>query len=677
MKRKTKRIISFSTAMALSFIITGTSFADNAALTVAVGSSVTFTATEFSKSLVGKSTKTTVNNTGENTAAVEGSSYDESNSDPYTDIISFLEKLDYSNEHWYEDAKENIHAGLKETTMTQDEIDELVNAISKSVFNPGGVSYEYETSNTSYISGYEDESSEVTEEVVVPGSTEIVTGMDYTTVEIDPYATKTVSVPKTPGSKIIPGESWVDYQDGMTYVNVNTGFYYNKMYVMTNTNGEITNIGVAEDITDDVDETNTVTDGATFSSGYMDSADGLIHRSLGLDTNMMALPQIYTTSDNVLIQIGTGAVNVAVEAGELIVEGGETAISGLVSVFGLLGGLIGSIWTGSNAAIDKAKEAGYDSVTEYVRASLFGVEYQYDYKPELKKIDPDPVLEDTEYEEKEILDATAYKVLTGKTDDMVIEIPELSTSYSYVTHNYEPIVSEETILTKITREWPDTTYDELTDEQKQFIDDYIQASSGYKVDVDLPITIVDQETYGERYNTILKYFQSLSGADTVTIQKVTEVNQYQGGTQQTVQIGANGFNWVIQNIDTGETIYRSSGGNTMSYSFDSKGYYYVEASQSIIQCTADVVYQTAVERWIIKETGQEIAVRTKTETIYKNTTNNQYADGYNSFTAGGAYGYLAAAYYVTVNKNGSGSGGNSTDLSFDTGVNKYKTNRIE
>ena len=675
MKRKTKRIISFSTAMALSFIITGTSFADNAALTVAVGSSVTFTATEFSKSLVGKSTRTTVNNTGENTAAVEGSSYDESNSDPYTDIISFLEKLDYSNEHWYEDAKENIHAGLKETTMTQDEIDELVNAISKSVFNPGGVSYEYETSNTSYISGYEDESSEVTEEVVVPGSTEIVTGMDYTTVEIDPYATKTVSVPKNYGTKITQSDPTI-HEEELTYVDVNTGFYYNRMYVIKDETGAVTNIGVAEDISDDITD-DTVTDGATFSSGYMDSADGLIHRSLGLDTNMMALPQIYTTSDNVLIQIGTGAVNVAVEAGELVLEGGETAISGIASVFGLLGGLIGSIWTGSNALIDAAEEAGYDSVTEYIRASWFGVEYKtgkYTYE-EAGSYSPD--VEVTEYSNEEILDATAYKVLTGKTDDMVIEIPELSTSYSYVTHNYEPIVSEETILTKITREWPDTTYDELTDEQKQFIDDYIQASSGYKVDVDLPITIVDQETYGERYNTILKYFQSLSGADTVTIQKVTEVNQYQGGTQQTVQIGANGFNWVIQNIDTGETIYRSSGGSTMSYSFDSKGYYYVEASQSIIQCTADVVYQTAVERWIIKETGQEIAVRTKTETIYKNTTNNQYADGYNSFTAGGAYGYLAAAYYVTVNKNGSGSGGNSTDLSFDTGVNKYKTNRIE
>ncbi len=675
MKRKTKRIISFSTAMALSFIITGTSFADNAALTVAVGSSVTFTATEFSKSLVGKSTRTTVNNTGENTAAVEGSSYDESNSDPYTDIISFLEKLDYSNEHWYEDAKKNIHAGLKETTMTQDEIDELVNAISKSVFNPGGVSYEYETSNTSYISGYEDESSEVTEEVVVPGSTETVTGMDYTTVEIDPYATKTVSVPKNYGTKITQSDPTI-HEEELTYVDVNTGFYYNRMYVIKDETGAVTNIGVAEDISDDITD-DTVTDGATFSSGYMDSADGLIHRSLGLDTNMMALPQIYTTSDNVLIQIGTGAVNVAVEAGELVLEGGETAISGIASVFGLLGGLIGSIWTGSNALIDAAEEAGYDSVTEYIRASWFGVEYKtgkYTYE-EAGSYSPD--VEVTEYSNEEILDATAYKVLTGKTDDMVIEIPELSTSYSYVTHNYEPIVSEETILTKITREWPDTTYDELTDEQKQFIDDYIQASSGYKVDVDLPITIVDQETYGERYNTILKYFQSLSGADTVTIQKVTEVNQYQGGTQQTVQIGANGFNWVIQNIDTGETIYRSSGGNTMSYSFDSKGYYYVEASQSIIQCTADVVYQTAVERWIIKETGQEIAVRTKTETIYKNTTNNQYADGYNSFTAGGAYGYLAAAYYVTVNKNGSGSGGNSTDLSFDTGVNKYKTNRIE
>ncbi len=559
--------------------------------------------------------------------------------------------------------------------MTQDEIDELVNAISKSVFNPGGVSYEYETSNTSYISGYEDESSEVTEEVVVPGSTEIVTGMDYTTVEIDPYATKTVSVPKNYGTKITQSDPTI-HEEELTYVDVNTGFYYNRMYVIKDETGAVTNIGVAEDISDDITD-DTVTDGATFSSGYMDSADGLIHRSLGLDTNMMALPQIYTTSDNVLIQIGTGAVNVAVEAGELVLEGGETAISGIASVFGLLGGLIGSIWTGSNALIDAAEEAGYDSVTEYIRASWFGVEYKtgkYTYE-EAGSYSPD--VEVTEYSNEEILDATAYKVLTGKTDDMVIEIPELSTSYSYVTHNYEPIVSEETILTKITREWPDTTYDELTDEQKQFIDDYIQASSGYKVDVDLPITIVDQETYGERYNTILKYFQSLSGADTVTIQKVTEVNQYQGGTQQTVQIGANGFNWVIQNIDTGETIYKSSGGGTMSYSFDSKGYYYVEASQSIIQCTADVVYQTAVERWIIKETGQEIAVRTKTETIYKNTTNNQYADGYNSFTAGGAYGYLAAAYYVTVNKNGSGSGGNSTDLSFDTGVNKYKTNRIE
>lgn len=673
MKRKIKRTISLSTALALSLIVTGTSFADNAALTVAVGSSVTFTATDFSKSLVGRSTRTTVNNTGENTAAVEGSSYDESNSDPYTDIISFLEKIEYSNEHWYEDVKENIHAGVKESTLSQDEINDLVNTINKSVFNPAGVTQEYETSIATYISGYEDETSVITEEIVIPGSTETVTGMDYTTVEIDPYATKTVTIPKSYGTKITPGKSWVDYQDGMTYVNVNTGFNYNRMYVVTSADGTITNIGVAEDITEDVDGSNLVSSGSTFSSGYMDSADGLIHRTLGLDANIMALPQIYTTSDNVLVQIGTGAVNVAIEGGELIAEGGQTAISGLVAGFGLLGGLIGSIWTGSNEAIDKAKEAGYDSVTEYVRASLFGVEYSYDYKPELKEISPSADIEVSEYADVEMLDATAYKVLTGKTDDMVIEIPELSTSYSYVTHNYTPIISEETILTKMTAVWPDTTYDELTDEQKKFIDDYIKASSGYKVDVNLPITIIDQDTYGERYNTILKYIQSLSGSDTVTIQKVTEVNQYQGGTQQTVQIGANGFNWIIQDINTGNTVYKSSGGSSLSYSFGSQGYYYVEASQAIIQCQADLVYQTAVERWIIKETGQEVAVRTKTETIYKNTTNNKYADGYNSFTAGGAYGYVAAAYYVTVNKNGS----SSSDYNFDTGVNKYKTNRIE
>ena len=232
----------------------------------------------------------------------------------------------------------------------------------------------------------------------------------------------------------------------------------------------------------------------------------------------------------------------------------------------------------------------------------------------------------------------------------------------------------------------------MTQQEKIDFDNKISVLKGYnsRTDIVNNETIIDFETYQNRYEALKYYLDSYSATDTVKTQYIIEIKTESISEttlwSQTVETWNNTpatHFWQFECIESPDNKYHQSlqqfGSDTVNQTFYYEGKYKVTATQAVNQSYYDVLSYSVNEYWIIAETGQVIwKSESKGSTL---SANNNEPFSIKSVPQTINYKKVdEGTYYVTVYDETIDVVANSLTLTFaPTGVwgNNFTTERIK